>query len=1035
MLPAFVTVVIAERRNIMTGNLVRAIVAALVFLLLPVVVSAQSQFTGLVTDESGAALPGVTVEVSSPVLIEKVRTAVTDGTGRYTIVDLRPGTYKLTYVLTGFATAIRDAVQLPTSFVATVNVEMKVGSLEESITVSGQTPVVDVQQAARTVVLGRDLIDELPTTRSIQSVGQIIPGVRLSNPDVGGELILEPPEMRTHGIGGEDQTMIVDGMSVVAADGGTLPYMNDQMEAEVSVRTSAIPAEISAGGVNINSIPKDGGNVFTGAAFLGGSAGAWQSDNTTAELEARGLSSANRVAHIRIFSASIGGPIKRNRAWFFFAARHADTDEIIADMPSELTLTAAHLNRPFTDWCSGGSCGPFGLRPGDVERTQVASYLRDAMIRLNIQVTAKNKFAVLFNRSWKDKDNELSFGVDPVFASTIRDNREGLYPWGYAKWTTTMSSKVMFEAGWAWSVYAKTSGRQKPFNDLPRYLDNGQFNPQWIGNARRQDTALNKNPFCTLPDGCLVWWTGGGKSQAINARYPISASMSYVTGSHNIKIGFNWTFGPDRTHTDRQADLIQRYTNGVPQSVQVFNTPMYVNAWYNAKAIYLQDSWTYKRLTLTPGVRVEYLQGRMNEIAVPAGRFVPARFFPEENNLPNWKNDVAPRVSVAYDVFGDGRTAIKASFSKYYDQGGRSNFANLYAAAASVNEVRNWFDVDLVPGTASSRSGIPKPTDGDDIAQDNEIGVGSSTFGRRAERQYDPEIERTSNIEMTAGINHELFRRVAVGGTFYRRTYQNLVSADRVNITDADYTAFQARIPNFSNDPTLTGVLDPNEMITIYNLNPAKRGDFALIRDRNGSNESVYTGFETSFTARLPGGTSVYGGWTIERNLSIFCDTNDNPNGSTIANRFEGTAANGGRFCDEGAFDVPFVSDLKIAGNMVLPYGVSFGAILQNYPGNARIITWSPAANVFPGSNRTNTELIILSQPGSTYQPRYNQVDINFKKNFRHGNKVFTGQLDLFNVTNSASILTTTDAVGSSLGGVESILKGRIPRVAFQMRF
>ena len=702
-------------------------------------------------------------------------------------------------------------------------------------------------------------------------------------------------------------------------------------------------------------------------------------------------------------------------------------------MPPEVTLTAAQLNRPFADWCSGGSCGPFGLRPGDRERTQVASYLRDVMVRLSVQINAKNKFGVLFDRSWKDKDNELGFGVDPVFASTIRDNREGLYPWGYAKWTSTPSTKVLLEAGWAWSVYAKTSGRQKPFNDLPRELANGQMNPEWIGNARRQDTALNKNPYRTLPDGCLVWWTGGGKNQAINARYPISGSMSYVTGSHNIKMGFQWTFGPDRTHSDRQADLIQRYTNGVPQTVQVYNTPMFVNAWYSAKGIYLQDSWTIKRLTLNPGVRLESLNGRMNAIAVPAGRFVPARFFPEEKNLPNWKNDVAPRMSVAYDVFGSGRTAIKASLSKYFDQGGRSNFANLYAAAAAVNEVRNWFDADLIPGT-STRSGIAKPTDNDDVAQDNEIGPGSPTFGRRAERQYDPGIQRTSNIEVTAGVNHELFRRVAVGGTFYRRTFQNLVSADRVNIMDADYTAFQVRIPSFANDPTLAGVLEPGEMLTIYNLNAAKRGDFALIRDRNGDNQSIYTGFETSFSARLPGGTNVYGGWTIERNLSKFCDNNDNPNGTTTVNRFGGTASSGGRFCDEEAFDVPYVSDLKIAGNMVLPLGVSFGAIFQNYPGTARTITWAPAANVFPGG-RTNAETIILSQPGSLYQPRYNQVDVNFKKNFRHGNKVFTGQFDLFNVTNSASILTTTDAIGSSLGGVESILKGRMPRVAFQMRF
>ena len=200
-------------------------------------------------------------------------------------------------------------------------------------------------------------------------------------------------------------------------------------------------------------------------------------------------------------------------------------------------------------------------------------------------------------------------------------------------------------------------------------MANGQLNPAWIGNARRQDTALNRNPSCTLPDGCTVWWTGGQDNQQINARYPISASMSYVTGSHNMKAGFSWSFGPDRQHVERQADLIQNYVNGAPQSVQVFSTPMFVNAYMvRDLGIYLQDTWTIKRLTLNPGVRIEYFNGRMNEISVPAGRFVPARFFPEETNLPNWSNDIAPRVSVAYDLFGTGKTALKASWSKYFAQ-------------------------------------------------------------------------------------------------------------------------------------------------------------------------------------------------------------------------------------------------------------------------------------------------------------------------------------------------------------------------------
>lgn len=1011
----------------------RIVVLGIAVVVWPALLAAQSQFTGLVVDESKGALPGVTVEVTSPALIEKVRTAITDGTGRFTIVNLRPGTYKITFALAGFATNVREGVELPSNFVATINAEMKVGTLEESITVSGATPTVDTQQAARTVVLGRDLIDALPTTRSIQSVGQMIPGVRLSDPDVGGERILEASAMRAHGMGETSQTMYVDGMNVAASDGGQLPYTNDQMDAEINVRLSALPAEISSGGVNLNSIPKDGGNIFTGAAFLGGSLGSWQSDNITPELRERGLDRANAMAHIRVFSAAIGGPIKRDRAWFFFGVRHADADEIVADTPAEVTLTAAQLNRAFTDACSGGDCIPFSLRPGDVERTQVQSYMRDVMIRLTLQATRTNKFAILFNRGWKDKDNEYGYGTDPVFAANVRDNKDGLYPWGYVKWTSTVSSKVLLEAGWAWSVYAKTIN-QKPYNQLPRELANGQVNPDWIRNAQRQDSALNRNPYCTLPDGCLIWWTGGQDNQQINARYPVSASMSYVTGSHNVKTGFSWSFGPDRQHVDRQADLVQRYVNGAPQSVQVFSTPMFVNAYMvRDLGVYAQDTWTIRRLTLNPGVRVEYFNARMNEISVPAGRFVPGRFFPEETDLPNWNNDVAPRLSVAYDVFGTGRTAVKASWSKYFASD-RTRFASRYARAGLVNEVRNWFDVDLIPGT-SNRSGIARPTDGDDIAQDNEIGpTAQAAFGTRATAGYEPDIRRASNIEFTAGVNHELMPRFAVGVFYYHRSFQNLTSSDRVQITGDDYTSFRTTMPSFSNDPTLAGLLDQGEVLTIYNLNPARRGVYGEIVDRNGSNNSLYDGVETSFTARLPNGASVYGGWTIERSVGKYCDNNDNPNGSTVTTEYGKVVANGGRFCDESQFDIPFRSDVKIAGSTPLPYGVNFGAVFQTYPGSERVITWSPPTSVFPGG-RTNSETIILSTPGTIFQPRYNQMDVNFRKNFRSGNKVFTAQFDLFNVLNASSILETNDVIGGSLGEITAVLKGRMPRIAFQMRF
>src|SRR5262245_26217406 len=179
--------------------------------LLPASVSAQSAIAGTVTDNTGAVMPGVTVEASSPVLIEKVRSVVTDGQGRYTIIDLRPGTYNLSYTLEGFTTAKREGLFLPADFTATVNIALSVGALEESITVTGQSPLVDVSSSARTEVITRDLLDALPTPRNTQSFGYLAQGVRLSKPDVGGAQMMEQVNMRVHGASPLHTTMQIDG--------------------------------------------------------------------------------------------------------------------------------------------------------------------------------------------------------------------------------------------------------------------------------------------------------------------------------------------------------------------------------------------------------------------------------------------------------------------------------------------------------------------------------------------------------------------------------------------------------------------------------------------------------------------------------------------------------------------------------------------------------------------------------------------------------------------------------------------------------
>ena len=256
----------------------------------PGVAHAQSTIAGTVKDSSGLVLPGVNVEAASDALIEKVRSVVTDETGQYRIVDLRPGTYVVTFTLTGFNTVRREGVELGADFTASINAEMRVGALSETITVQGSSPVVDVQSAARTQVLNRDLLDAVPAGRSYQGYAQMVPGISLSSPDVGGEASMQNTYMSVHGASSANVSMLVDGQMIngLQSDGSVQSYFNNMMSEEMSFQTAGIGADVSGGGVKVNMIPQTGGNRFAGAFFSAWAPGGWQSNNLTDELRAAG---------------------------------------------------------------------------------------------------------------------------------------------------------------------------------------------------------------------------------------------------------------------------------------------------------------------------------------------------------------------------------------------------------------------------------------------------------------------------------------------------------------------------------------------------------------------------------------------------------------------------------------------------------------------------------------------------------------------------------------------------------------------------
>jgi hypothetical protein len=956
----------------------RSFVTALLLLgLTPAFASAQSAFSGVVRDTSGAVLPGVTVEAASPALIERARTVVTDDQGRYAIVDLRPGTYKLTFTLQGFATTVRDAVDLPADFTATINADMRIGALEETVTVSGASPVVDVKSAQRTTELERQVLDALPTARTYATEAVLAVGVKVNAQNVGGARYASQQRLLVHGSTARDNTIAIDGMKMNSMLGGgeTQANHNDAMNQEVTITTGSPPAEVSAGGLYMNLIPREGGNRFAGSGFLAYTGSGFQGNNLSKELRDKGVTQTSAVDLVYDVNSSLGGPIKRDRLWFFGSQRLIGNASVIT-------------NSFYEDG-----------RPGVYDQR-----LQNYTVRLTGQLAARHKMTAFIDRVFKIVWHDFEAGEDPERAAKYWP--VPLYYTAGVKYTGTLTNKLLVDVGWgamdnALDIFYRPGVRKV------------RGTPEWYSNASRQDQVLQTRTVAGTPE---------------TANYPIiymlNASMSYVTGSHALKTGIQWRYGNFESNTDMNADLVQRYMNGVPDSVIVYNTPVTSEERLNADlGFFAQDSWTMGRFTLNPGLRVEYFDAEILPRPNPPGRFVEFRDLPGKKHIPQWW-DVAPRFSLVYDLTGDAKTAIRFGANRY-NLNDTLSLTSQWDPVASQTDTRNWRDCDFTPGT-STCSGRVLPTNGDNIAQDNEIGPSNNAqFGRATTRRPGAGLERPYTMEYTIGIDRELLPGLSIGGAWFRRNWRDLLKNVNTLASVDDYTLFYATSP-----------LD-GKQIPIYNLNPAKQGQIDIVdgtsTDRS-KNRQTYDGFEATFRGRLPRGTTVFGGWSADRLVSVRCEGQG---------RIPQTGAawsaiwNPNTFfqCDESAFGMPFLHDFKINAAVPIVYGFLAGVAFQSFAGRELQVNWAVPASVFPNGRRTQTVTVNLVQPGTQYRPRWNQLDLSVQRTFKVGNLTFSTNVDVFNATNGSTILNQNQNFGSSLGQPTEILQPRLLRLSTNIKF
>ena len=963
---------------------------------LPATVAAQSgsAIAGTVRDASGAVIPGVTVEASSPALIEKLRVAVTDEAGRYSLVNLRPGSYSVSFALPGFSTVKREGIELTASFTATVNVEMRVGTLEETITVSGEASTVDVQNVIQQRVMTRDVIDAIPAgTKSVVALGVLIPGMTTNSQDVGGTQY-GSAAMAIHGSRLFEQALLYDGMyyNNGAGRGGSFVAVsvNDATVREISLETGGLSAESELGGVRGNVIPKDGGNSFEG--FL---AGAFtnhdlQSKNLTDDLQSQGLTSVDRVNYIYDFNPAAGGPIRADRLWFYGAYRQWETNQYMAGL---------YYNKSTVPW----------IKEDDLSRP---AYEGDedynGSIRFTWQASPRNKVSVQHQEARQIRDHfytqsstnrtQSPEATVNYYADPSRLTQVG--------WNAPWTNRVLFEAGWAYAA--------KDF----------QFRLQ-IPDGITEDDVPWRDLGTGFSWGNLSSTYGHNDTHQWNTRFV----TSYVTGSHAAKVGVTFQHAWVWTTQDVANDAVTlQLRNGVPTQLTQFATPLEFYETTKANiGLFAQDQWRLSRFTLNLGVRFDYLNSYVPEQYVGPGPLAPNRSinFAKVEDVPNWKN-VSPRIGVSWDLFGNGRTAVKANAGRYLEGPNLTTFTRRANPAAAIvtQATRTWND-SFYPAGDPRRGNFSPDCDLLLPGVNGECGAASpSNFGTTnpTVRYADDALtDRGFNWEASAAIQHEILPRVSVNAGYFRRWYGNFLSTDNLNIGPADYSPYCATAPVDSQLPDgggyqVCGLYDANRIVAQDNV--------VTLSGNYGDQTEIYNGVDFSVSLRLPQGAVLQGGTSTGQVATNNCFVVDSP--QQLLN------------CD---VTPPFMTQVKILGVYPWPWwGIQTSATLQSLPGPEITATRSyTSAEVLGSLGRpltTGTANVPLIEPGTMYGGRLNQVDFRVARVFRFGsNARVLANVDLYNMFNASPTLALNTTYGSAWLRPLQILQGRLLKFSAQLDF
>jgi len=1003
--------------------------------------ASTATITGVVRDSSGAVLPGVTVEASSPALIEKVRSTVSDERGEYRLPELSPGQYTVTFTLPGFSTLKREGIVLRTSFTAQIDVELTVSQLQETITVTGATPLVDVASATQQRTVTREVLDTVPTAKSVLGIAALIPAV-VEPPnaqDVGGSKGERSVRISVHGGKTFDSRLLQDGMRYnaltpgVGAPNATTPstpvspapvftatlegtgrgyYINPLAVEEVVVDLGTMgSAEYSLGGAQVNSIPKSGSNVFSGSLFLAGTSSGLQSNNLDDDLRSQGLTSVNSVLKVYDVNGAFGGPLVRDRLWFFASGRRWGNKTHVANLYADADTTdffyTPDLSRP--------------IEPVEDDKGGGA--------RLTFQATSKDKFTFSYDKQRNFQD-QLTGQLE---TGTIKNEANQGYCQTHqvtqATWSRPQSANLLFDAGVTVSKFNFQSFGKDLF--LSDYQGCGG---QLVDNVSILDTGL----------GFTYNGVGVGRGLSLSHQSNGRFNVSLISGRHSIKTGVFWMYGlggGQRAYNVRRPAQVNglpvtyTFLNGRPTSLTQFVSPnLQVDQLNPDLGVYVQDQFRVRRVTISAGLRFDWLRESVPASSVQPGALVPPQSFPAINNVPNWK-DLSPRLGIVWDPTGSAKTAIKFGINRYvasattgianlFDPFGPGN--SLSSTARTWNDANGNFlpDCDLTLKTANGECGA---------MLNQNFGTNVPSF------RPDPDwIEgwgkRPYNWQGSISIDRELLPYLVVNAGYYRTWYGNFMVVDNQRVTPADFSPYCVTVPT---DPRLP--LSGQQLCGLYDLNPDKVGqidNLVTLAKNYGKHREVYNGVDVNIQLRIQSRATIGGGWNIGNSVQL--GTTAGGNASSSVNSCYVVDSPQQLFnCD---VEVPYQSRIKLNGSYQLPGDLQIAAVVQSNPGvNYTANLAYTSAQIAPSLGRplsgATTVTIPLAKPYSLYGPRINQFDLRATKILRMGNRRLQVNIDAYNLFNTNTPVTLFGTYNARWGQPTQVLDGRLVKFSAHLDF